>query len=138
MSTPAPSSPADRLAELLRQRELITRHLAWLDTEIAAAAQTPPSAPPPSSALAGTTSPQAAPVEIATPSVIETAAETAPPPEDERLAAANARANEILERYAATDRFNPESTRRGCLLFAIATLVLGLVGLFVIYVLRYR
>ena len=120
----------DRLTALLRQRELVAQHLAWLDREIAEArGDTPASAP--------ASAPATLPVE---PAVADAAASAPPPNTDEPdpVTVANARANEILERYAATDRFDADSTRRGCLLFAVATLVLGLGGLFLIYVLRYR
>lgn len=36
----------DRLSQLRRQRELIRQHLAWLDSEIAAASHTSPSPTP--------------------------------------------------------------------------------------------
>ena len=120
----------ERLTALLRQRELVAEHLAWLDREIAEARGD-------TSASTPTNAPVTLPVEptVAGAEASQTPSDTAEP---DPVTVANARANEILERYAATDRFDAESTRRGCLLFAIATLVLGLGGLFLIYVLRYR
>jgi hypothetical protein len=142
----------ERIEALRRQRALVAGHLAWLDSELAAAGDAapaprgcettdplpipgpPPSAPSssvaPLSVVTGTT--ETEPVGAA-----KTDASNAPESED-KLADANARANAILEQYAATDRFNPEATRRGCILSAIAALLFGITAVMVIYLIRYR
>ena len=136
--------PAERLAELLRQRALLSRHLAWLDAEIAQASS-PGSAgfqPAPIKTPPAPSAPAPAPV----PAPIATAAPTSPLPPDapdaepvsEAVAVANKRADEIIARYAATDSFNPDSTRRGCLLISICIFLIGASVLVGIYLLNYR
>lgn len=129
--------PPERLSALKRQRALVAEHLAWLDRELASAtAETPtstdslfPTSPPPPQTV------EPAPL----PAQSEAAPDTSAPEEAAaRLASANARANAILEEYSTTGRFDPESTRRGCILLASAVLILGFVSLLVIYILRYR
>jgi hypothetical protein len=122
--------PDERLAELLRQRALLSRHVAWLDAEIARAGapgdvgiQPAPSKQPP---------PPSVPAAISAPSIPE------PEAEPEAVALANKRADEIIARYAATDSFNPDSTRRGCLLISISLFLIGASVLVGIYLLNYR
>jgi hypothetical protein len=136
--------PDERLAELLRQRALLSQHVAWLDAEIARASgaigsvgvQSPPTKPlpPPAQPIA-----PAAPAEIAIAAADKVpAAEPAPEPVSEAVVLANKRADEIIAQYAATDRFNPESTRRSCLLLAIAAFLIGTATLIGIYLFNYR
>ena len=58
--------------------------------------------------------------------------------EEEKLASANARADAILEEYAATDRLDPDAARRSCLLLAVALFLFGVAGLLAVYFFRYR
>lgn len=130
------SSPS--LAELLRQRALVSQHLAWLDAKIASASEssalateTPPSPPasptialPAPESTGGTvggelpaTTPENEPTEIVS----------------EAVALANQRADEIIAQHGQTDRFDPAATRRGCILFAVfigCLLVLGVVAIY--------
>ncbi len=159
--------PDVRLAELLRQRALLSRHVAWLDAEIArasgtaspvlppspsasdagpAAAITPPKSAPGAPILAPLTHPapvlSSPPAPTPAPDVTtaESEAEPAPPPEpvSEAVLLANQRADEIIANYAETDRFDAASARRSCLLLAIAVLLLGAAALIGIYMLNYR
>ncbi len=106
------AEPTDPLASLRRQRALVAEHLAWLDSEL--------------HRLSPTTS--------ATPVAADTNADTKPDP----AALANARADEILARYAVEERFDPAGTRRGCLLLFSAVLALGFAALVAIYYFGYQ
>lgn len=132
----------DRLEALRRQRALVAQHLAWLDSEIAAAAPTAPfvtnlvtnpsppaPGPVPAPASPSPSSPPAPAIALSTDPTRE--------PAPEALAAANARADEIIAQHAATDRFDPQSTRRGCILLASAVFLLGLAGAMFAYLLYY-
>ncbi len=125
--------PSERLDALLRQRALVSQHLAWLDTEIAAANSD--GAPPP----LATPSP---PVRVPAPAPAFAAHEdpTAFPPSapPEVIAQANARADEIIAEHSTSDRFDPVSTKRGCILLAIAVSLLGVTGILGAYLFWYR
>ena len=125
----------DRLDALRRQRALVAQHLAWLDAEIAAANGAPAPVFPPLDGPAPASLPPAPP---ALPVRADNTDQTPPAAEPDKLALANARATEILEQYAATDRFNPETTRRGCLLFAVAVFLFGVAAVLAVYFFRYR
>jgi len=118
----------DRLAELRRQRALVAQHLAWIDAELTAAgagqtslATNPEPAPAAASASA---SPIPAPASIIS-------------ADDPGLALANARADEIIEKYRATEALDPQATRRGCLVLFGALFALGGAALLAIYYFRY-
>lgn len=128
-----------RLSTLLRQRQLLTEHLAWLDTEIAAASApaspslTPQPAPfvPVATSLPAPLSP--VPVTPPAPSVVDPLALPAAPapasPSDtspDALALANARADALLAEYRAKSDATPDNTRRSCILLAVG---LGLIGI---------
>lgn len=115
---------ADRLAELARQRALLSEHLTWLDGEIAdetvkrlipkpldpAATAIDSSAPPPSAPATATTPTDAAvhPVPISRAAVPEPA--------------------EILDQFRVAPSAVKQDVRKGCLLyFAAAFVLLGLV-----------
>ncbi|MBL9210584.1 MAG: hypothetical protein JNL92_08935 [Opitutaceae bacterium] len=101
---------SDRLAELVRQRALVQEHLAWLNREIAAAAESSKSA-------AGS-----APAPLL-PAAVNTA-----PPATASIEAKSADPDEIIARYQATPANVKQDVRKGCLLyFAAAFLLLGLV-----------
>ena len=126
--------PPDRLTALRRQRALVAEHLAWLDAEIHAqtpfeslSAATPPLATEPSSS-SPSPAPNPAPVPDS-PALIE--------PAPEALAAANARADEIIATYAATERLDPAAARKGCLQLAAAVFLLGVAAVLAIYLIYY-
>lgn len=126
----------DRLAELRRQRALISEHLAWLDREIERLNR--PS-PPSSLAAPATTNdlpvvprddgsrpltgPGAAPPRSAAP--FPSPAET-----NERADAAAAR---LLEEYRSTDATLKHDVRKGCLFYFIGAFVLLALGITVLY-----
>jgi hypothetical protein len=122
----------DRIAELRRQRALVAQHLAWIDAElIAAGSGQAPSARHPAALadeglLAGIDPDGAAGAG---------ASETAP--EDPALLLANSRADEIIERYRATEAIDPKAAKRGCLVLLGAALVLGGAALLAIYYFGY-
>jgi len=98
----------DRHQELRRQHELLRQHLAWLEREMARE-------------TAADKSPATVPamVQAQTPAV---------PAED---------TDALLNTYAADERHNPESTKRGCLLIFAATLGLLIAGVTTVYFLFY-
>ena len=103
----------DRLAELVRQRALVQEHLAWLDREIARAAEKPvePSASGPSVTII----PAHAPVSKTTDGApISPGASGTPRSE----------ADEILEKYRAAPQSVEAEVRKGCFLYFAAALVL--------------
>ncbi len=116
-------SAADRLASLSHQRALIASHLAWLDREIAQATNDAPNAAP----------------ELDPPGIAQPAAATLPPAPrgSDSLAAAHARADEIIARFGVEDRFDADRTRRGCLALFCGVLALGACALFAIYYFGY-
>lgn len=122
--------PPDRLTALRRQRALVAEHLAWLDAEIHA--QTPfeslSAATPTPAGEPSASSPSPAPVPDS-PALIE--------PAPEALAVANARADEIIATYAATERLDPAAARKGCLQLATAVFLLGVAGVLAIYLIYY-
>lgn len=121
----------DRLASLLRQRALISQHLAWLDTEIAAHSATPADFPSPAIPSAPTPAALTPPAQPSSSLAIE-------PAVLDPVAQANARADEIINRYRDTEALNPADTRRSCLLLLAAALLLSTALVIGIYWLRYR
>ena len=118
----------DRLAELRRQRALVAQHLAWIDAELIAAGAGPTQAPAPG--------PAAPPSDSVAPPVAGFAppAPTAATEADPALVLANTRADEIIEKYRATEALDPQSTKRGCLLLiGAAFAVVGAVMLAIYY-----
>ncbi len=124
----------DRLAELRRQRALVAQHLAWIDAELTAAGAGKPPAP----------SGKPAPAETelsgldglpnpAAPAAPSAGAGTETESADPALALANARADEIIEKYRATEALDPNEAKRGCLILFVAFFVLGAVTLIAIY-----
>jgi hypothetical protein len=114
---------SDRLAELVRQRALVQEHLAWLNREIAAAAEVAKAAPAPSGAANGP-APEATGRPMSVPAHI--------PPTAARTPVANAPdavdPDEIIARYQVAPGAMKQDVRKGCLLyFAGAFLLLGLV-----------
>lgn len=123
----------DRLAELRRQRALVAQHLAWIDAELTAAGA---GQPPSSSASPGAAAPAPAPV----PATTTLAAEASPSPAvdlDPSLVLANTRADEIIEKYRATEALDPRAAKRGCLVLFGAIFILGAVTLFAVYYFGY-
>ncbi|MCC7413607.1 MAG: hypothetical protein IT495_18490 [Gammaproteobacteria bacterium] len=109
---------SDRLAELVRQRALVQEHLAWLNREIAHAADAAKSA---TAAV-----PTAAPVPATTASAPPAAKPRAPAASPASPRAIDA--DEIIAQYQATPANLKQDVRKGCLLYFSAALVLlGLV-----------
>ena len=129
--------PPDRLSTLLRQRALLSQHLAWLDAEIASAhGETPftqttaipnPSVLPVASTSIGTGGNEQAQVsftESPTPALSVGA--------EDSVSLANQKADQIIASYSTADRFDPAATKRGCILLAIGA-GLVLVGIFAVW-----
>jgi hypothetical protein len=126
----------DRLAELRRQRALVAQHLAWIDAELTAAGAG-------RSPHAGTVSPSApvapgTPPENAPPADAELAAAEPAAEIDPAVALANARADEIIEKYRATEALDPLAAKRGCLVLFGAFMVLLGATVLAIYFFHYR
>lgn len=117
----------DRLAELRRQRALVAQHLAWIDAELTAAGagQPPPLAAPD---LPATTDPTPRATTPA-PSTVEEG--------DPAITLANTRADEIIEKYRATEALDPVAAKRGCLVFFAAGCALLGAVILTIYYFRY-
>jgi hypothetical protein len=125
----------DRLAELRRQRALVAQHLAWIDAELiaAGAGHTPAPSSPAASAPSSPPSSDATASEPKEASV-GTSSDTPAAEIDPALALANARADEIIEKYRATEALDPKAARRGCLvLFGAAFALLGALLLAIYY-----
>lgn len=128
--------PPDRLAELRRQRALVAQHLAWIDAELTAAGagRAPAATERPAevgaelAGLEGLPNP-AAPAAPEAPASAEAA--------DPVLALANARADEIIEKYRATEALDPNEAKRGCIVLFAAFFVLGAAALLAIYYFGY-
>lgn len=123
--------PPDRLTALRRQRALVAEHLAWLDAEIHAQA---PFRSLPAKSVAeneNNVSPAVSPptTVLDSPVLIE--------PAPDALAAANARADEIIANYTATERLDPVAARKGCLQLALALGLLGIAGVIAGYLIYY-
>jgi hypothetical protein len=128
--------PPDRLAELRRQRALVAQHLAWIDAELTAAgAGKPPPAVERTSSLDGARAAVNADAGADTPAAAADA--PAEEPIDPVLALANARADEIIEKYRATEALDPNAAKRGCLVLCGALFVLGGATLLAIYYFGY-
>lgn len=121
----------DRLAELRRQRALVAQHLAWIDAELTAAGTGQPPTPATSAGL-----PETVDLERA-PSSPPVSSPPALPEADPSVVLANARADEIIERYRATEALDPAATKRGCLLVIGALFALGGAVLLAIYYFGY-
>ena len=129
----------DRLEALRRQRALVAQHLAWLDSEIAASSPSiaPTTLPAPITAPIFPAA-RASSVESSAPAPVASVTLPIPEPTPEALAVANARADDIIAQHAASDRFDPKSAKRGCILLASAVFLLGLAGAMFAYLLYYN
>ncbi len=96
------------LAELRRQRELVREHLAWLDREIA-----------------GATVKDAGPVAVA-------------PDTADKLTAQATAELQSLESFLPNPESAARDTRRGCLMYTAAAMLLGILMIVAIYFARYR
>lgn len=111
----------DRHSELLRQRALVSEHLAWLDREIAGASGSSASAPGvvaphvPAAANAAATGNAVAPSTTAT--ATEKSADEKP-----------AETDVLLEQYRVAPAALKDDVRKGCLLYFVgAFVVLGII-----------
>lgn len=107
---------SDRLAELVRQRALVQEHLAWLNREIAAAAEAARVVPPAENAGAAPPDRPASAVSVAP-------------------AVAGLDADEIMARYQVSPVTVKNDVRKGCLLYFVAGLGLLAGVVVVLYVL---
>ena len=137
----------DRLSELVRQRALVSEHLAWLDREIANASATHaeltgaaiapvPAVPPvPASAIGTSRSttndavipsvPPANAAPSALPGATQPAAIT---PATSTGGVPTAASDEIIEQYRVSTATVQQDVRKGCLLYFVAAfVVLGIV-----------
>ncbi len=105
----------DRLAELRRQRALLTEHLAWLDGEIATAADRSGEPPAPAAAPA--------PGPVPTPPAPIPGAGPPASPEVEA----------IIDRYRSSPGAVQRDLRRGCFLYLAAAVVLTALGVTALY-----
>ena len=128
----------DRLNELVRQRTLVSEHLAWLDREIARANSMPAPAPAP---LATQIAPS--PAGSFVPPTCDTAALTSatakvdpivasPPSAPALMPVAGqppaALSEEILDQYRVSPKAVHQDVRKGCFLYFVgAFVVLGIV-----------
>lgn len=132
-----------RLAALLRQRQILTEHLAWLDSEIAAASTASAAATelPAVSENSAPVSPSPQPppaLPDAQPRPDAPVQGTLKQPDPEALARANALADSLIKEYRAQNPNTPESTRRSCLMLTLAMGLFGVAGLMGLYWLYYR
>lgn len=114
----------DRLAELVRQRALVSEHLAWLDREIAStsasAVPVVPLAPSPALGAGPPAVPAPAPVSATDSPLVPLPAPSSEPVLPDPDA--------ILNQYQLNPVSVKQDVRKGCLLyFAGAFVVLGLV-----------
>ena len=124
----------DRLTELVRQRALVSDHLAWLDREIErttaeatipAAAGGVMAAPTSATPLPQNPSPVSA---VKPPAAATVVIPAQPGPPEIRGDAALATNEDILEQYRVSPTTVHQDVRKGCLLyFAAAFVVLGIV-----------
>lgn len=130
---------SDRLDALLRQRALLREHLAWLESEIAAAEDAAERSP-----AAAAPDPLAAPatpaVRTASPLVRPTVAPASPASPSRPLPAAAvapavvaAQADEILETYRTPANSLKSDVRKGCFLYFFAALALVGLGVTALY-----
>jgi len=127
---------ADRLAELLRQRALISEHVAWLDREIGRLE----GSPAPSTPLPGvkTDAPAARLDDGSRPFTVPEAPDAASAPlppagEPAPTEAAEAAAARLLDEYRPTSTGLKNDVRKGCALYFVAAFVLLALGVAALY-----
>lgn len=119
---------SDRLAELVRQRALVQEHLAWLNREIAHAADLAKA----TSATGAAPAALPPPGTSAVPPPAATATRAPTPPAVQAVDA-----DEIIARYQTSPVNVKQDVRKGCLLYFSAALVLlGLVVTVLYFALR--
>lgn len=129
----------ERLTHLLRQRALLSQHLAWLDTEIASAHGEIIPAPTDKTSTAVPVDGDNA-IFVKTKSPLPSPASNPRPPlaEDDPASLANKKADQIIASYSMADRFDPSATKRGCIAIAVGAGLI-LVGIFAVwYFVHYR
>jgi hypothetical protein len=114
---------SDRLEELVRQRALVQEHLAWLNREIANAAE----------AAKATTAAPPAPLSPAVARAVPPAVILAPSPAAPATGAGALQADEIMAQYQATPGNVKQDVRKGCLLYFSAALGLLVLVVTVLY-----
>ena len=134
----------DRLNELVRQRALVSEHLAWLDREIARANSSPASAPAPilpqvAPSPSGSPVPTVpiSPATVVAADILSAPSSAAPStiPAEGPVAAGE----EILEQYRVSPKAVHQDVRKGCFLyFAGAFVVLGIVIAILYFAISYK
>jgi len=117
---------SDRLAELVRQRALVQEHLAWLNREIAAAAEAAKTA---AAASGGTTDGSPSPESSLSPASSSAALRPVVAPSSPASEPAEAEdPDAIIARYQVAPGTVKQDVRKGCLLYFVGAFVLlGLV-----------
>jgi hypothetical protein len=117
----------ERCEELRRQRRVVAEHLGWLDRELAEAeAQTNTVERRDLSSL------EVGPIDVLL-DEHEPVRFEEPEVGAAVLREANRRADELIARHRAEDRFDPGAAKRGCYLMVFIVLALGLAGLWLVY-----
>jgi hypothetical protein len=121
----------DRIAELARQRQLVQQHLAWLDRQLADAAQQSVGQPIESSATRDNV-PAATPI---VPDLRANAATTALPPSTSGAVPPRdaAEADEIMDQFRVTPAAVKSDVRKGCFIYFVAAFLLLGLGITAVY-----
>ena len=138
---------SDRLTHLRRQQTLLREHLAWLDAEVAretAADNSPTAAITAATAAANASAAAAVNVPLgevapafppSLPAMTAAAGRTESPAS---TAVAAETPDELLQRFAETERLQPDRARLGCLAAAVLAFLLLGGGVALVYFLHYR
>lgn len=116
-------STDDRLARLKAQREAIRAHLEWLDEEIKASGENSPTPP-----IAQPSSPPPTAPKLIEPEVFLSSPPQAFPREEEKIPLPPE-----LSHLEVRPKDIQKQIRRGCLIYIIAFIWLGLLGIFLLY-----
>lgn len=123
---------SDRLAELVRQRALVQEHLAWLNREIAAAAEAAKTVPAASeSTTSGSPAIEAAPLPGSPPAAFHPAVATS---SSASKTAAAEDPDAIIARFQVAPGTVKQDVRKGCLLYFVGAFVLLGIVVAVLYV----
>jgi hypothetical protein len=129
---------SDRLAELRRQRALLTEHVAWLDREIAAEAgkagsgDPPRAALPPAPAVGGSVS-TGSRATVDAPATIFAPVSPASTPAS-RVTAGATDADAILNEYRVPSEALKTDVRKGCFLYFAVAMALLIGGVAILWV----
>ncbi len=125
----------DRLAELRRQRSLISAHLAWLDREIGQM-EAPPSHPPLPLRSPSDTAIPSSPLPEGQVAVSVSSPAAGSPPAAEitvRTPIGVAEPEILLEKFRSPPGALNRDVRQGCILYFVGALVLLGIGIAILY-----